>query len=105
MCMYYPHPKFAKVNAGNKQMPQFGKSVFYVANLPDENLAYHLGTKNLLQLRSTNTLTYENDSLSFRGDILWNSSSDSIKSLTTSASFKRSIKKWKGGSCSCKICR
>ena len=46
-----------------------------------------------------------NDSLSFRGAILWNTLSDSIKSLATSASFKRSIKEWKGDNCSCKICR
>ena len=66
---------------------------------------YNLRTQKLLQLPSTNTLSYGNDSLSFRGAILWNTLSDSIKSLATSASFKRSIKEWKGDNCSCKICR
>ena len=67
--------------------------------------AYNLRTKNLLQLPSTNTLSYGNDSLSFRGALLWNTLSDSIKSLATSTSFKRSIKKWKGDNCSCKTWR
>ena len=56
-----------------------------------KDVAYNLRTKNLLRLSSTNTMTYGNDSLSLRGAILWNTLSDSIKSLTASASFKRSI--------------
>ena len=71
----------------------------------EKDVAYNLRTQKLLQLPSTNTLSYGNDSLSFRGAILWNTLSDSIKSLATSASFKRSIKEWKGDNCSCKICR
>ena len=70
-----------------------------------KDVAYKLRTKNLPQLPSTNTLTYGNDSLSFRGAILWNTLSDSKKSLTATASFKRSIKEWKVESCSCKMCR
>ena len=68
-----------------------------------KDVAYNLRTQNLLQLPSTNTLSYGNDSLSFRGAVLWNTLSDSIKCLATSASFKRSIKEWKGDNCSCKI--
>ena len=54
-----------------------------------KDVVFDLRTKNLLHLPSTNTLTDGNDSLSFRGAILWNSLSDLIKSLATSASFKR----------------
>ena len=79
--------------------PSFKWNIFQT-----KDVAYNLRTKNL-QLPSTNTLSYGNDSLSFRGAILWNTLSDSIKSLATSASFKRSIKEWKGDNCSYKICR
>ncbi len=84
----------------NSENPSFMWNIFQA-----KDVAYNLRTKNLLRLPSTNTLSYGNDSLSFRGAILWNTLSDSIKSLATSASFKRSIKEWKGDSCSCKICR
>ena len=84
----------------NSENPSFMWNIFQT-----KDVAYNLRTKNLLQLPSTNTLSYGNDSLSFRGAILWNTLSDSIKSLATSASFKRSIKEWKGDNCSCKICR
>ena len=84
----------------NSENPSFMWNIFQA-----KDVAYNLRTNNLLQLPSTNTLSYGNDSLSFRGAILWNTLSDSIESLATSASFKRSIKEWKGGNCSCKICR
>ena len=84
----------------NSENPSFMWNIFQT-----KDVAYNLRTQKLLQLPSTNTLSYGNDSLSFRGAILWNTLSDSIKSLATSASCKRSIKEWKGGNCSCKICR
>ena len=84
----------------NSENPSFMWNIFQT-----KDVAYNLRTQKLLQLPSTNTLSYGNDSLSFRGAILWNTLSDTIKSLATSASFKRSIKEWKGDNCSCKICR
>ena len=84
----------------NAENPSFMWNIFQT-----KDVAYNLRTKNLLQLPSANTLSYGNDSLSFRGAILGNTLSDSIKILATSASFKRSIKEWKGDNCSCKICR
>ena len=65
-----------------------------------KDVAYNLKTEDLVQLPSTNTLTYGKDSLSVKGAILWNTFSDSIKSLAVSASFKTSIIiKCKGDSC------
>ena len=69
----------------NSKNPPFMWNIFQT-----KDVAYNLRTN--LQLPSTNTLSYGNDSLSFRGALLWNTLSDSIKGLTTSTSFKRSIK-------------
>ena len=74
--------------------PNSENSCFMWNIFQTKDVAYNLRTKNLLQLPSTNTLSYGNDSLSFRGAILWNTLSDSIKSLAINASFKRSIKEW-----------
>ena len=71
----------------NLENPSFMWNIFQT-----KDVAYNLRTKNLLQLPSINTLSYGNDLLPFRGAILWNTLSDSIKSLATSTSFKRSIK-------------
>ena len=63
----------------NSENPSFMRQ-----NFQAKDVAYNLKTKNLQQLPSTNTMTYGNDSLSSRGAILWNTLSDSIKSLTAS---------------------
>ena len=44
-----------------------------------KDIQYDLRTNNLLQLPKTNTLVYGNNSLSFRGSILWNTLPDTIK--------------------------
>ena len=58
----------------NSENPSFMWNIFQT-----KDVAYNLKTKSLLQLPSTNTLSYGNDSLSFRGVILWNTLSYSIK--------------------------
>ena len=65
---------------------------------------YNLRTNNLLQLPKTNTLVYGNNSLSFRGSILWNTLSDIIKIAQNTKQFKVMIKSWKGDKCNCNIC-
>ena len=71
----------------NSKSPSFMWNIFQT-----KDVAYNLRTKNLLQLPSTNTLSYGNDLLSFRGAILWNTLSDSIKSLATSAGLRDQLK-------------
>ena len=70
-----------------------------------KDLRYDLRTNNLLQLPKTNTLVYGNNSLSFRGSILWNTLSDTIKIAQNTKQFKNMIKSWKGDTCNCNICR
>ena len=53
---------------------------------------YNLRSKNLLMLPQAKTTTYGNESLSFRGSILWNSLPNDIKTATSVCSFKKSIK-------------
>ena len=45
-----------------------------------QEISYDLRIKNLLQIPKVKTSSYGKSSLSFRGSILWNSLSDSIKS-------------------------
>ena len=44
-----------------------------------EEISYDLRIKSLLQIPKVKTLSYGQSSLSFRGSILWNTLSDSIK--------------------------
>ena len=66
---------------------------------------YNLRLKDLVQLPETRTLRYGNDSLTFRGSILWNALSDRIKSENSVSQFKNNIKNWTGSNCNCLICK
>ena len=68
-----------------------------------KDIQYDLRTNNLLQLPKTNTLAYGNNSLSFKGSILWNTLPDTIKAAQNTKQFKFVIKNWKGDTCN--ICR
>ena len=56
-------------------------------------------------LPQTNTINYGNDSIFFRGSILWSYRPNEIKSQTSFCSFKKYIKSWSGEDCNCKICK
>ena len=49
---------------------------------------YDLRVKDLVQLPDTRTFRYGNDSLSFRGSILWNALPDTTKSAKAPVSLK-----------------
>ena len=68
-----------------------------------KEINYDLRIKNLLQVPKVKTSTYGLSSLSFRGSMLWNTLSDSIKSAQSTKSFKTMIKNWKGEKCCCSI--
>ena len=70
----------------------------------EKNNDYNLKSNNLLLLPQAKTTTYGNESLSFRGSILWNPLPNDIKIVTSVCSFKKSIKTWYGEKCRCKIC-
>ena len=53
-----------------------------------KEIKYDLRIKNLLQVPKVRTSSYGQSSLSFRGSILWNTLSDSIKSAQNTNKFK-----------------
>ena len=67
-------------------------------------LPYTLRIKNLLQLPNTRTKKYGNESLTFRGNIIWNQLPDQYKAAKTDNEFKMKIKHWKVFKCSCRTC-
>ena len=70
-----------------------------------KEITYDLRIKNLLQVPKVKTSSYGQSSLSFRGSILWNTLSDSIKSAQNTKQFKTMIKNWKGEQCRCNVCK
>ena len=73
--------------------------------LHEKSLQYNLRLKNLLMLPQTNTIKYGDDTIVFRGTILWNYLPNEIKSQNSVCSFKECIKNWSGECCNCKICK
>ena len=80
--------------------PSFMWNMFH-----EKSIQYNLRSKNLLMLPQTNTIKYGNDSIVFRGSILWNYLPNEIKSQASVCTFKKCIKSWSGGDCNCKICK
>ena len=70
-----------------------------------KEINYNLRIKNLLQIPKVKTSSYGQRPLSFRGSILCNTLSDSIKSAQNMQGFKKLIKNWKGEKFSCTICK
>ena len=70
-----------------------------------KDISYDLRINNLLQIPKVKTSSYGQSSLSFRGSILWNTLSDSIKSAQNIKGFKTMIRNWKRESCSCIACK
>ena len=66
---------------------------------------YNLRIKNLLQIPKVKAPSYGQSSLSFRGSILWNIQSGSIKLAQNKKEFKKLIKNWKGEMVLCIICK
>ena len=89
-------------NSLTQQNPSFLWDMFL---FHEKDNKYNLRSKNLLMLPPTKTTTYGNDSLSFRGSILWNSLPNDKKTATSVCSFKSCIKIWYGENCRCKICK
>ena len=79
--------------------PSFMWNMFH-----EKSIQYNLRSKNLLMLPQPNTIKYGNDSIVFRGSILWNYLPNEIKSQASVCTFKKCIKSCSGGDCNCKIC-
>ena len=82
----------------------FGNPSFLWEFFTKTVLPYSLRLNNLLQLPNTRTKKYGNESLSFRGSIIWNQLPDQYKAAKTDHEFKIKVKKWKGFECTCRIC-
>ena len=67
-------------------------------------IRYNLRIKDTVLLPNTSTVAFGMKSICFRGNILWNSIPDVIKSSETVASFCKKIKTWAGEGCNCKLC-
>ena len=67
--------------------PSFLREFFNKKVLP-----YNLRINNLLQLPNTRTKKYGNESLSFRGSIIWNQLPDQYKAAKTDNEFKMTLK-------------
>ena len=61
-----------------------------------KDISYDLRIKNLLQIPKVKTSWYGQSSLSFRGSILWNTLSDSIKSAENSKRIQNNDQKLEG---------
>ena len=84
----------------SNENPTFMWNMFH-----EKSVQHDLRSKNLLMLPQTNTIRYGNDSIVFRGSILWKYLPNVIKSKTSVCSFKKSINSWSGEGCYCKICK
>ena len=69
-----------------------GNPFFLWAFFNRKILPYTLRIKTLLQLPNTRTKKYGNESLSFRGSIIWNQLPDHYKAAKTDNEFKMKIK-------------
>ena len=83
----------------NHQNPSFLWKLF-----ARKEINYNLRIKDILTLPKALTTSFGTNSISFRGSILWNSTSDVIKSSNTVFSFIKNIKNWSGEVCNCNIC-
>ena len=61
-----------------------------------KHVEYNLRTKNLCKLPTIRSTSFGLESLSFRGNFLWNTLNDSIKNEPTLPAFKNKIKNWSG---------
>ena len=70
-----------------------------------KHVSYNLRIQDLCKLPQIKTQGYGQESVSFRGSLLWNTLDDSVKNEPTLSAFKKRIKDWAGDSCTYKICR
>jgi hypothetical protein len=83
----------------NKENPEFLWDMFVL-----KNRSYSLRSGHTLVLQSTKTQKFGQNSLIFRGSLLWNNLPQELKSLKSVSQFKAKIKSWSGDTCTCFIC-
>ena len=72
----------------------------------EKNTKYTLCSKSTLQLPSTcNTNRLSNNSVIFKGRIIWNHLSNIYKEASSDNVFKERIKNWRPEVCTCNICK
>ena len=98
---------FEKKTAGSRGLQMFNLeySLLPVDIFERRLINYCLRVKDLVQLPNTRTFRYGNNSLKFRGSMLWNTLPDTIKSAKDYRQFRNRIKTWTGSTCNCLICK
>ena len=80
--------------------PPFMKEIFVM-----KESCYNLRSKFRLHVPSASTTKYGLETVSFRGNQVWNVLPNDFKDSDCVSSFKRKIKTWNGLSYKCQICR
>ena len=83
----------------NRENPEFLWDMFTLG----QN-RYPLRSGQTLALPQTKTQKFGQNSLSFRGSILWNGLPVKFKLVDSTKHFKTAIKNWPGDTCTCYIC-
>ena len=80
--------------------PPFMKELFR-----ERKNTYNLRNNNEFMLPRAKTVAYGTETISFRGQRLWQSLPQHIKNAHSIINFKSKIKSWNGAECTCKLCR
>ena len=80
------------------------KTILSSGSYLQNEINYNLRVKDILTLPKALTMSLGTNLISFRGSILWNSTSDVIKSSNTVFAFIKSIERWSSEVCNCSIC-
>ena len=84
----------------NRENPEFLWDMFVT-----KHNSHFLRSGHTLTLPKTKSIKFGQNSISFRGSLLWNNLSNDFKSLKSVDQFKRKIKNWPGNTCTCYICK
>ena len=84
----------------NNLSPSFIKSIFPLSKNP-----YHLRNKQTFDTENILTVSYDSETISFRGPKTWALVPEQIKNSPNLKEFKAKIKKWKPQGYSCRLCK
>ena len=69
------------------------------------NSSYNIKNRRTFHSRPIRTVYFGSETLLCLGPKIWELIPESFKTLESVASFKTEIKKWKPGSCPCRLCK
>ena len=80
--------------------PPFTKDIFM-----ERGITYNLRHGNDAQLPKVRTTSFEEETLAYLGNKLWQFLPHDIKQSNTLSIFNKRIKHWNGDRCNCRLCR